>query len=129
MPLRCLDTAAQIRVEEGHVAIHRALAGILNRLTIHRLEHEGGEALDILALGRLRLLLRTYHANLALRIADLHHAVGGELCKGWLGRLTVATPIGVVHCKSVLCRGTALEALEEFRGRELEAEADGGHEG
>ena len=107
-----IDPAAQIGVQEGHVACGIALTSVLHSLAVNGLEQEAGEALDLLPCSSLGLILGANHANLTLLVTNLHHALLGELGKLRLGGLAVATPIGVIHGKGIAIRGT-LESLDQ----------------
>lgn len=107
-----LNVAAQIGLQEGHVAIGAAVASVLHRLAVDGLEQEAGEALDLLPCSGLGLLLGANHANLTLLVANLHCALLGELSKLRLGGLAVTTPIGVIHGEGIAIRGT-LESLDQ----------------
>ena len=110
---RTLDPAAQVRVQEAHVARRVALTGVLNSLAIGSLQQEAGEALDILALCGLGLLLGANHANLTVLIANLQDSLLCELGELRLRRLAVSTPICIVHREGRPIRGTTLESLNE----------------
>ena len=98
---RCAAPTERL-IDEGEVVRSGAGAAVLVDLPIGRLQEEGGESTDGLSLRQLRLLLGTHHSDMALLAVHFNGALLNEFLEVGLGLLTVAAPIGIVHCEGGL---------------------------